>query len=335
MKGDGYDWTTKSKIYREAFQSASSYIRNKNFVHYLPVIVQPTDIANESWAFIWAAIRYYDDLTDKSGLSYEQKDELHVKIWEAAHEMYNNSFDAEKTDSNLMKWLYFYIQNDIEYEFNTYKYLVLLYESNVEDHKRRGKIYTNKQLSDLIHKKAACFFKVMYSLGFGLNEVICEHVGRALQIVDDVMDMKHDLSVGQINITKEDIDKFDIDICAPDLISQLEAKGFFDYRANQVLQHIKMAREAAEEIEDPWTRRFSLMATEIIAAPIIENRFRPGEKYYVKGGKLLNRLLPKDEKRAYWRGHKLIKTLCRFFPQCNHSLLNKRLQQLPDNGPCI
>jgi len=331
----GYDWTKRCKIYKEAFQSASSYIRRQNFVHYLPVIVQPTDIANESWAFIWAVIRHYDNLTDNRGLSYEQKDELHAKVWEVAHEIYNNSFDVKKVNDNLIRWLYFYIQNDIEYEFNTYKYLVLLYESNVEDHRRRGKIYTNKQLSNLIHKKAACFFKVMYSLGFGLNEKLCEHLGRALQIVDDIMDMKHDLTVGQINITREDIKKFDIDIYSPDLIKQLERKGFFDYRATQVLQHIKMAREAAMEIENPWTRKFSLMATEIIAAPILENRFRPGEKYYVKGGRLLNSLLPKDEKKAYWRGHKLIKALCRFFPQCNRSLLKKRLQQLPDKEPCI
>ncbi len=325
----------KSKIYRKGFQSASSYIRKQNFVHYLPVVVQPTDLGNESWAFIWAAIRSYDDLTDKQGLTFNQKDELHVDIYEAAHEMYNNSFDVEKADSELIKWLYFYIQNDVEYELGTYRYLCLLHESNVEDHERRGKIYTNKQLSYLIHKKAACFFKVIYSFGFEFNNVLCENLGRALQIEDDIMDMKFDLSVDQINITKEDIDKFEIDLDSPDLLSQLQVKGFYNYRGTQVLQHLKMARNAAMNIEDSWTRKFSLMATELLAAPVLENRFRPGGRYYVKGGKMLNSLLPKDEKRAYHRGHRLIKMLSRFIPQCNHFSLNERLSQLPEKEPCI
>lgn len=333
MKGDGYSWEKRSWAYKAAFQDASSYIRKHDFVHYLPVIVQPTDLANESWAFIWAAIRYYDNLTDNEGLSYEEKEELHEKIWKVAHEIYNNSFDAERIDNRLIEWLYFYIKNDIEYEFNTYEYLVQLYKSNVEDHRRRGKIYSEKQLRELIYKKAACFFKVMYSLGFGLNEKLCEHIGRALQIVDDVLDMEHDLSVGQINITREEIEKFGIDISSPTLLTDLEKKGFYDYRAEQVLQHIKRARDIAQEIEDKWTRKFSLMATEIIAAPILENRFRPGEKYYVKGGRLLDSLLPKDEKKAYRRGHKLIKMLCRFFPQCNRKLLEKKLEELPDEEP--
>ncbi len=325
----------KSKIYREAFQSASSYIRKQNFVHYLPVVVQPNDLGNESWAFIWAAIRHYDDLTDKQGLTLYQKDELHVDIYETAHEMYDNSFDVEKADSELMKWLCFYIQNDLEYEFGTYRYLCLLHESNVEDHERRGKIYTNKQLSGIIHKKAACFFKVIYSFGLSFNDVVCENLGRALQIEDDVMDMEFDLSVGQINITKEDIDKFEIDLGSPDLLSQLQVKGFYDYRATQVLQHIKIAREEAMKIEDSWTRKFSLMATELLAAPILENRFLPGGKYYVKGGKILNSLLPNNEKRAYHWGHRLIKLLSHFIPQCNHFSLNKRLSQLPETEPCI
>ncbi|MFX0094154.1 MAG: hypothetical protein ACFFBD_20620 [Candidatus Hodarchaeota archaeon] len=218
------DWLKKDKAYREAFQFASSHIRNQDFVHYLPVVAQPTDLGNESWAFIWAAIRHYDDITDKPGLTMNQKDELHVDVWNAVDDMYNNSFDFEKADTNLMKWLYFYIKNDVENEFETYKFLQLLYESNVEDHERRGEIYTNKRLSELIHKKAACFIKVMYSTGLGLFDVLCEHLGRALQIVDDIMDMAFDISVGQINITKEDIDKFDIDLDSPDLISQVQTK---------------------------------------------------------------------------------------------------------------
>ena len=80
------------------------------------------------------------------------------------------------------------------------------------------------------------------------HHILCEHLGRTLQIVDDVY--------------------------SPDLIKQLERKGIFDYGQENFL-----------------------MATEIIAASILENRFRLGEKYYVKGGRLLNSLLPKDEKK--------------------------------------
>ncbi len=324
-------------MYREAFQSASSLIRKRDFVHYLPVVAQPTDLGNESWAFIWAAIRYYDDLTDEQELTFQQKDELHVDIWQAVQDIYNNSFDVTKTDNELMKWLFFYIQNDVEYEFGTYKYLRLLYESNLEDHERSRdrKIYTNKQLSNLIHKKAACFIRVMYSVGMGIHDVLCEHLGRALQIVDDIMDMKFDLSVGQINITKEDINKFEIGLSSPDLLSQLQVKGFFDYRATQILQHLKIARNAAMKITDTWTRKFSLMATELLAAPILENRFRPGGKYYVKGGRILDFLLPNDEKRAYRLGYKLIKMIYRFIPQCSQVSLNKSLHQLPEKEPCI
>ncbi|MFX1250953.1 MAG: hypothetical protein ACFFCZ_05045 [Promethearchaeota archaeon] len=326
-----------SKMYHKAFQSASSLIRRRDFVHYLPVVAQPTDLGNESWAFIWAAIRYYDDLTDEQQLTFQQKDDLHVDIWDAVQDMYNNSFDVTKTDNDLMKWLSFYIQNDVEYEFGTYKYLRLLYESNIEDHERGRdqKIYTNKQLSDLIHKKAACFIKVMYSVGLGINDVLCEHLGRALQIVDDIMDMKFDLSVGQINITKEDMNKFELDLDSPDLLSQLHVKGFFNYRATQILQHIKIARNAAMNLANIWTKKFTFMATELLAAPILENRLRPGGKYYVKGGRILNSLLPNDEKRAYRLGYRLIKMLYRFLPQCNQASLNKSLLQLPEIEPCI
>lgn len=324
-------------MYHKAFQSASSLIRRRDFVHYLPVVAQPTDLGNESWAFIWAAIRYYDDLTDEQQLTFQQKDDLHVDIWDAVQDMYNNSFDVTKTDNDLMKWLSFYIQNDVEYEFGTYKYLRLLYESNIEDHERGRdqKIYTNKQLSDLIHKKAACFIKVMYSVGLGINDVLCEHLGRALQIVDDIMDMKFDLSVGQINITKEDMNKFELDLDSPDLLSQLHVKGFFNYRATQILQHIKIARNAAMNLANIWTKKFTFMATELLAAPILENRLRPGGKYYVKGGRILNSLLPNDEKRAYRLGYRLIKMLYRFLPQCNQASLNKSLLQLPEIEPCI
>ncbi|MFX0093257.1 MAG: hypothetical protein ACFFBD_15990, partial [Candidatus Hodarchaeota archaeon] len=116
---------------------------------------------------------------------------------------------------------------------------------------------------------------------------------------------------------------------------QLETKGFYDYRSIQILQHLKITRDAATKIENNWTRNFSLMATELLAAPILENRFRPGGQYYVKGGKMLNALLPKDEKRAYHRGHKLIKKLYRFIPQCNHSMLKQRLNQLTEREPEI
>ncbi len=325
----------KSKIYREAFQSASSYIRKQDFIHYFPIIAQPTDIGNECMAFLWAAIHCYDDLTDEIDLTLDQKDELHVNIYETAHEMYNNSFDIEKADGDLMKWLYFYIGNDLEYGFDTYRYLRLLYESNVEDHERRGKIYTNKQLNKLIYKKAACGIKAMYGFGLRIDDVVGENLARALQIEDDLFDLEFDLSVGQINITKEDIDKFEIELDSPDLLSQLQAKGFYDYRATQVLQHIKIARKEAMKIEDSWTRKFSLTVSELIAAPILENRFVPGGKYYVKGGKILNFLLSKDEKKAYRIGHRLIKIFSRIVPQCNHFSLNKRLNRLPETEPCI
>jgi hypothetical protein len=144
MKNDGFDDFRKSKIYLDAFQSASSYVRKVrkyNLLYYLISLGQITELAHETMVFLIAFTHLYDNLTDEPGLTSSQKDEMHSNIYKMALSFNTNSFELNQSDSNMKKWLYFLIKIDKECGLDNFKYLKLLYESNIEDYNRRGKIY--------------------------------------------------------------------------------------------------------------------------------------------------------------------------------------------------
>ena len=72
------------------------------------------------------------------------------------------------------------------------------------------------------------------------------------------------------------------------------------------------ARQLSRHVRSRYVRSFLLRLSEVFAGPILEGRFIPGQKYFFRGGRLANLLLPKNESLAYKIGHRLMSIFLRY-----------------------
>ena len=301
--------------YKAKVNSARKYLRNRDFMHYAPSLV-PEPLGSETWSLAWAYIREIDDILDAPGLPTDTIKLLLYKEKQVILDIFNNEFMFRKRHPLRYLWLWQFFKNQEKYYDNQVKDLIWeLYESAKMDIDRRYKILTNREMDRLVYKKAVIFFKLYFTLSrLDIGKYIDElsyDLGKGLGIIDDALDFLLDYRSGYINVTKEELEilKVDMDPMDRKFVDILIKRGYYTLKAVQVMRLFLRARQIARHIKNKLLRNYILRLTEIFGAPIIEGRLIPGEKYFIKGGEILNKLLPDNEDIAYKIGHKLMAVL--------------------------
>lgn len=320
--------------YEYKVNTARSYLRRRDFLTYATQLI-PERIGSESWALAWGYIREVDDIIDQPNISLNRRLQLLNQEKEVILASFNNEFVFRDGYPIRYLWLNQFLENEEKYYNGEVKpYIWELYESAKMDVKRRGILLRRSEMNQLLYKKAGIFFKMYFKLsGFDLGpyfDEICELLGIGLGILDDMLDMLFDYRSGYYNVTIDELKELGIDGLDPsdkEFVFKLVQRGYFKYKSVEIMKMFIKAREIARQMENKILRRFLLRLTEIFAAPIVEGRFLPGQKYLFKGGKLLNAILPKNETIAYKIGHKLVHWAM-IFPQVAPNLFDSFMKKV-------
>ena len=311
--------------------SARKYLRLRDFLHYLSQLV-PERVESETWSLAWAYIRNIDDVIDRPSLTTNAQQRILEEEWSLVKRLINNSGEVALESKNLRHhWLQQFIRNLYDHYDKDERRKILevvenLYQSAVLDAQRRWRILSEQEMRRLLYLKAVRFFELYFLLGRiklqGYLTKLAELLGLGLGMLDDILDALYDWRGGYINLTLEDLEKTGIKVDPRD---KLLLRAFIDqkvlhYKAAQILRLLLRARIIGWKIKDPLARNLILRLTEVFAAPILEGRFIPGSKYFFKGGKLIFKVLPRDEMLAYEVGHRMVKKLIRI-PQLAPSLV--------------
>lgn len=300
--------------YDAAVCTARKLLRGRDFLHYGSQLI-PERVESETWSMAWAYIREVDDVIDSLG-SIEAREVLRSEWGEVLR-----AAKGEACRSRLLRhaWLRFFLENLRQYyseaeREKVWRAIRELYWSALVDAARRGKSMGGREMLRLLKYKAVAFFRLYFTLGRlrmnGYEERVAELLGTALGLLDDLVDALYDLKMGYVNFTKAEL-------------WSLRASGLglvLRQRGRAILRLLMRARRIAEHISNSLARRVVLRLTEAFAAPVLEGRLIPGASYFLKGGSLLLRLLPDDERVAYEVGHKLIKAFLSV-PQLTPALL--------------
>lgn len=314
--------------YEYKVNTARSYLRKRDFLTYATQLI-PEQIGSESWSLAWGYVREVDDIIDQPKISLERRMELLKREKEVILDSFNNEFVFRDGYPLRYLWLNQFLENEEKYYNGEVRpYIWELYESAKMDIMRRGKLLRQSEMNKLLYKKAGIFFKLYFKLsGFDLGpyfDEICELMGIGLGILDDMLDMLFDYRSGYYNVTIDELKKLGLDDLDPsdkEFVMKLVKRGYFKYKSFEIMKMFIRAREIARRMENKILRRFLLRLTEIFAAPIVEGRFLPGQKYLFKGGKLLDAILPHNETIAYRIGHKLVHWAM-IFPQVAPNLFD-------------
>ena len=294
--------------YTAAVRSARAYLRKRDFLHYGSQLI-PEKTGSETWSLAWAYIREVDDVIDTvpSATADQVLEEEWAKVEEALeggleppYRMLRDPWLAYLF-ANLRRY---YTDREIEKALQAIREL---YWSAVMDAARRGRALTAEEMARLLRYKAASFFKLYFTLSRfnmqGYEDKIAELLGLALGMLDDFLDALYDIKTGYINLTREELEAVRASGYAEALLKVAPRRG------RAILKLLMRARQLAMQVRGPLARKTVLRLTEAFAAPILEGRFVPGATYFFKGGKLLLKILPEDEIKAYEVGHRLVKTL--------------------------
>ncbi|NHI84002.1 MAG: hypothetical protein EAX81_06850 [Candidatus Thorarchaeota archaeon] len=320
--------------YVAVVNSARHYLRYRDFLTYASQLV-PEPIGSETWSLAWAYMRRFDDMLDSPALNRNDA----VSLLEHEREIVEPGFAGNLRVTHSVpirhQWLAQFFDNERRYFAGAALPVVKdLYESAWEDAKRKGRVLSQKDMDLLLYKKARSFFKLYFILGnFDLGNHIDDFsylLGMGLGMLDDILDLALDYKSGYVNITHEEMMALGIDLEPEDkgFLQHVIGSGYLTYRAKKIMSVLLRARKLTHHIRVPLVRRLLLRLTEIFAAPILENRFIPSQRYFFKGGHLADRLLPKNESIAYRIGHKLIGFFL-MYPQVI-SVLFKRTPDMSD-----
>ena len=315
-----------SRFYANTVDSARAYLRNRDFLTYASQLV-PERLGSETWSLAWGYIRLFDDILDAPGLDKQQALEIMQKERVVVERGFAGDLSVDRSAPIRYRWLSQFFDNERRfYDGRALGVVKDLYESAWEDVARKDELMSQKDMDQLLYKKARSFFKLYFMLsGFDLGGCINElsyTLGLGLGILDDLLDFKQDYEASYVNITREELELLGVDLDPTDkgfLKSILDA-GYSDLRAKRIMTLLLRARRLARQIKPAAVRALVLRLTEIFAAPILEGRLIPGQKYFFKGGRLANAILPKNETLAYKIGHKFIR-LFLAIPQVIPSLL--------------
>ncbi len=317
----------ESSRYITSVNSARAYLRDRDFLTYASQLV-PESLGSETWSLSWGYIRLFDDMLDAPGLSKEEAKTLMQTEREVVEHGFAGDYALDTNAPYRHRWLMQFFHNERKYYGGKAIGVIKdLYESAWEDVARKGVVMSQKDMDQLLYKKARSFFKLYFLLSdFDLGGCIDElsyTLGMGLGILDDLLDIKNDYQAGYVNVTQEEMDLLGVDLEPDDknFLKRILEAGYSTLRAKRIMSLLLRARRLARNIKQGVVRALILRLTEIFAAPILEGRLIPGQRYFFKGGSLANRILPNNESLAYKIGHKFIRVFLSF-PQVIPSLIN-------------
>ena len=304
--------TMGSTKYLVTVNSARAYLRQRDFLTYASQLV-PESRGSETWSLAWGYIRRFDDMLDSAHLKKTEAHDLLKKEEEIVRPGLEGSLRVSIDAPLRHRWLAQFFDNERRYYSGRALEVVQdLYESAWEDVDRRGKILSQEEMDRLLYKKARSFFKLYFILAdFDLGnqlDALSYVLGMGLGILDDILDIAFDYESNYVNISREEMEMLGIDLQPDDkgFLNRVIRAGYLSYRAKRIMSFLLRARRLARRLRSNLVRTFILRLTEIFAAPIIEGRLIPGQQYFFKGGRLFNRILPRNESVAYKIGHKFI-----------------------------
>jgi hypothetical protein len=306
--------------YVATVNSARHYLRNRDFLTYASQLI-PEPVGSETWSLAWGYMRRFDDMLDAPTLSKKAAFNLLEQERSIVEPGFAGDLEVSSNAPIRHRWLAQFFDNERRYYSGKALHVVKdLYESAWGDVERKGIVLSQREMDKLMYKKASCFFKLYFilgdfDLGGHLDDFSCL-LGMGLGMLDDILDVAQDYKAGYVNITREEMEALGVDLEPgdQDFVKQIVDAGYMTLRAKKILSLMLKVRELTRCIRTPLISNFLLRLTEIFAAPILEERMVPGQRYFFKGGRLADLILPKNESIAYTIGHKFIK-LFLMYPQ--------------------
>ncbi len=324
--------TPGTPAYDAIINSARSYLRRRDFLTYSTPLV-PEQVGSETWSVSWGYIRHFDDMIDSPKITKEQAIDLMEQEREIVEVGLAGNLKLPRNAPLRHHWLAQFFYNERKfYSGRALQVIKDLYESAWGDVQRRGQVLTEKEMSVLLYKKARSFFKLYFILAdFDLQGHLDDFsylLGMGLGMLDDILDLAIDYNAGYVNITQEEMRNLGIELQPGDegFLEHVIKRGYLTYKAKKIMSLLIKARALARRIRVPLVKTFLLRLTEIFASPIIEGRFIPGQQYIFKGGRLADKILPKNEALAYRIGHTLIKYFLKY-PQVPSVLFKREYEE--------
>jgi len=306
-------YTYGTGSYVATVNSARHYLRNRDFLTYASQLV-PEPVGSETWSLAWGYMRRFDDMLDAPILSKKAAFNLLEQERSVVEPGFAGDLEVPSNAPIRHRWLAQFFDNERKYYSGEALHVVKdLYESAWGDVERKGIVLSQKDMDDLLYKKARCFFKLYFILSdFDLGGHLDDFsylLGMGLGMLDDMLDVAQDYQAGYVNITREEMEALGVDLEPgdQDFVKQIVDAGYMTLKAKKILSLMLKVRELTRCIRTPRISNLLLRLTEIFAAPILEERLVPGQRYFFKGGRLADFILPKNESVAYKVGHKFIK----------------------------
>ena len=299
--------------YVATVNSARRYLRNRDFLTYASQLV-PEPVGSETWSLAWGYMRRFDDMLDAPTLSKKAAFNLLEQERSVVEPGFAGDLEVSSNAPIRHRWLAQFFDNERKYYSGKALDVVKdLYESAWGDVERKGIVLSQREMDKLTYKKARCFFKLYFILSeFDLGGHLDDFsylLGMGLGMLDDMLDVAQDYEAGYVNITREEMEALGVDLEPgdQDFVKQIIDAGYMTLKSKKILSFMLKARELTRCIRTPLISNFLLRLTEIFAAPILEERMVPGQRYFFKGGRLADFILPENESVAYKVGHKFIK----------------------------
>ncbi len=299
--------------YVATVNSARRYLRNRDFLTYASQLV-PEPVGSETWSLAWGYMRRFDDMLDAPTLSKKAAFNLLEQERSVVEPGFAGDLEVSSNAPIRHRWLAQFFDNERKYYSGEALPVVKdLYESAWGDVERKGIVLSQREMDKLTYKKARCFFKLYFILGdFDLGGHLDDFsylLGMGLGMLDDMLDVAQDYEAGYVNITREEMEALGVDLEPgdQDFVKHIIDAGYMTLKSKKILSFMLKARELTRCIRTPLISNFLLRLTEIFAAPILEERMVPGQRYFFKGGRIADFILPENESVAYKVGHKFIK----------------------------
>ena len=299
--------------YVATVNSARRYLRNRDFLTYASQLV-PEPVGSETWSLAWGYMRRFDDMLDAPALSKKAAFNLLEQERTVVEPGFAGDLEVSSNAPIRHRWLAQFFDNERKHYSGEALHVVKdLYESAWGDVERKGIVLSQREMDKLTYKKARCFFKLYFILSeFDLGGHLDDFsylLGMGLGMLDDMLDVAQDYKAGYVNITREEMEALGVDLEPgdQDFVKQIIDAGYMTLKSKKILSFMLKARELTRCIRTPLISNFLLRLTEIFAAPILEERMVPGQRYFFKGGRIADFILPENESVAYKVGHKFIK----------------------------
>ncbi len=303
-------FTYGTSIYTSTVNSVRHYLRKRDFLTYSFQLI-PEPVGSETWSLAWGYIQQLDDIIGSPTLTKIDALNLLEQEQEIVELGFEGNLNVSHTAPIRHLWLAQFFDNERKYyKGEALQVVKNLYECAWSDVERKGKILSQNARDLLLHKKISNFFKLYFILGdFDLKDQIDDFsylLGMGLGMLDDVLDMVSDYEAGYVNITREEMESLGIDLEPEDkdFLQQVIKSGYQTLKAKKIMSVLLRARRLTRHVRVPLVRALLLHLTDIFAAPILENKLIPGQRFFFKGSSLLDRLLPENEAIAYRIGHK-------------------------------